>query len=106
MHRDIWVGFNIFKKSKYKSNEPFYDLSFAIRSIFNYDGEYADFLTKCGILDIKYKKGAYYLTLLRPGIFIGRKGETIKKIERALNKKIFLDENKQINILYSFRYDY
>jgi hypothetical protein len=68
-----------------------------------------DFITYMGIKNIRFKRNKLHLELVRPGIFIGRKGSLIKEIETMLKEKfekeikIYVYESKIEN---NFYYEY
>lgn len=60
------------------------------------------------IAEIDFNKDTLHITLQRPGIFIGRKGENIKAFRELLNKemkrpiKIELKEPKYLDMLFPY----
>ena len=70
------------------------ELKFAALQYFNDDFEmYLSFIKSCDITNIELKNNKLDITMVRVGIFIGRKGETINGIMKNL------DENYKINLI-------
>ncbi len=67
-------------------------------------------IERYGITQIKVKRSTVYITLSRPGIFIGLKGENIDRIRNYLSKefnkkvKIKLTEERLLRNLTNFMY--
>ena len=83
------------------------ELKFAIAGYFLWNiGDMKTFFNYCQITNIMKKKNIYYVTVKRPGVFIGRKGSVINGIREYLDEeyvKIIEDSQRALidNILYS-----
>lgn len=61
-----------------------------------------DFISTCGITNVEVKNDIYYITLNRPGIFIGKKGCVINGIQDDLGCEIKLIETNISAYLHIF----
>lgn len=71
-----------------------FELKFAVAKYFNNDREkITKFFDYCKITDVDKKENTFHITLVRPGVFIGRKGEMINSIIKHL------PDNCDINLI-------
>lgn len=104
---------NFIKKIKYPfhtltgiEKEILWQISFYLGTKYPQKDSNMDLITSIGIKNIQFKRNKLHLELMRPGIFIGKKGHLIKEIEDMLkekfgkNIKIYVYESKIENNYY------
>ena len=83
------------------------ELRRAVSEYFNYENnDVYEFFNYCGITDIYRNENVFYITLKRPGMFIGKGGSTIDGIKKYFNIEynIRLIEDKTSVLIDSILY--